>query len=331
LHTVHVVAYFFDVKTLAMLLICLLAGSGCMSLPMREPSRPAEPVPASIQARYAYEPITAEPVLQNIYVTRKYTLRNLSLPLPPPGGEPIIVAWYAPTNHTDCPFILVAPIGGYEEFIVPSLARFFAANGYHAAIIKRPRGHLDAGKPLAQIEAYLREGIVRNRQALDWFLRQPGVDRHRAASFGISYGAILNAATAAVEPRLICNVFVMAGGPLPEVIVHSAEPRLKKFRDKLYAQSGLTPAQLLDELRATIHSDPLLLAPYVKTKDTLTFVALFDQSVGTSNAFRLWHAQGEPTVTFMPTGHYSALLYVPLLRYQTMRFFKKKFSATNSP
>jgi dienelactone hydrolase len=302
-----------------------------MSLPMREPGRRAEPVPVEIQARYAFEPISAPPVIERSVTTRKYTVRDLQLLPPGSNTEPIAVLWYAPTNHTDCPLILMSPIGGTDTFIVPSLARFFAAHGYHAAIVKRPRGKLEARHSPAEIEEYLRQAVVRNRQALDWLLRQPAVDPHRAASFGISYGAILNAATAAVEPRLRCHVFVMAGAPLPGVIAHSAEHRLQKYRQQLRTETGMTDAQLVEILRAAIRTDPALLAPYVNSADILTFIALFDRSVGTCYGFELWRAQGEPQVTFIPTGHYSALLYLPFFRYQTMRFYQKKLAPESSP
>jgi dienelactone hydrolase len=317
------------VKTVVILVACLAVGSGCMSVPLRKPVRLAEPVPAELQAAYAYDSITAAPVLLSSVTNRCFTLRNLRLVAPPAESEPIELVWYAPTNHSDRPLILVAPIGGNEKLIVPALARFFAVHGYHAVIVKRPSDHLDAERPVTQIEDYVRRGVVRNRQALDWLLKQPGVDAHRAASFGISYGAILNAATAAVEPRLRCHVFVLAGAPLPEVIVKSAEPRLRKYRRQLHAQSGMTDRQLLEQLRTTIRSDPARLAPYVNSDDVLTFIALFDRSVGTSHAFRLWRAQGEPRAELLPTGHYTALLYLPFLRCQAMKFFEAKLGPAN--
>jgi len=72
----------------------------------------------------------------------------------------------------------------------------------NAVIVKRLRFRYDPAKPIDQVEDTLRASVIRHRQALDWLLAQPTVDTTRVGTFGISYGAIINASLAAVDPRI---------------------------------------------------------------------------------------------------------------------------------
>ena len=54
------------------------------------------------------------------------------------------------------------------------------------------------------------------------------------------------------------------------------------------------------------------------------YIALFDRVVGTRRSFELWKAFGKPRLRILPFGHYTGILALPLLQYQTRKIFKKQ-------
>jgi hypothetical protein len=60
-------------------------------------------------------------------------------------------------------------------------------------------------------------------------------------------------------------------------------------------------------------------------------VTLFDRTIGTANALRLRQALGRPATTFLPLGHYTAYLALPLLQRESLRFFKRQLMLYSLP
>jgi len=226
---------------------------------------------------------------------------------------------------------LISPIRGSDTIVVDDCARVFASCGYHAAIIKRAHPKFDPDGPLTQVENALRSAVIRHRQALDWLVEQPGVDPNRIASFGISYGAIIDAALAAVEPRIKIHVIDLAGGPLAGVMRSSDELSLRHSWDCIRRGHDLTGRQVYQDLQDVIRTDPVKLAPYVSRDNVLMLIARFDHSVPTRYQLRLWHALGKPRADFVLLGHYTSILALPAHRLSIMNFFEEKFAEPTQP
>jgi dienelactone hydrolase len=315
-----------------LILASLLTGSGCASIRARESAREARPLPKEIRDYYSYQPITTPPVVRQNEERERYVVKDVQL-IPPAAADaakptsptkPIQMSWFAPKTKSPRPLILIAPILRNNAMFVEDFARLFAANGYHAVIVWRPQLPYDPDGPLTQVEEFLHTAIIRNRQALDWLLAQPGVDATRVATFGISYGAIINAALAGVEPRAQCHILVLAGAPLADVMMNSLEEHIRSFWTRLRVNKGLTDQQLHDALRATIRSDPAMLAPYVRPADVMMIIARFDRFVPTGTSLRLREAFGNPETVIVPLGHYTTVLDMPFLRFRVMLFFREK-------
>jgi dienelactone hydrolase len=119
------------------------------------------------------------------------------------------------------PLILLSPINGSNTVIVDSFAQLFVRFGYHAAIVHRRKFRHDREQDIHQVEHYLRNAVIRQREALDWLLKRPDVDARRVGTVGISHGAIVHASLAGIDPRARHHVPVMAVAPLPRVMEHS--------------------------------------------------------------------------------------------------------------
>ena len=304
----------------------LMATAGCASYRGSGSPHAALPLPPDLQDYYCYSPLESKAEVRVTERNPSYTVKEITLPVAGSPHDPIRIVWYAPVAAVHQPLILISPIRGSDTIVVDGCARVFASCGYHAAIVKRARFDFDPAGPLTQVEDSLHTAVTRHRQALDWLLAQPGVDKDRVAAFGISYGAIITASLAAVEPRIKICVIDLAGGPLAGVMRLSEEHSLRRSWKRSKEDHGLNNQELYEALRDIIRTDPIKLAPYVARDNVLMLIARFDSSVPTKYQVKLWRALGKPRADFVPLGHYTSILVLPAHRLSIMRFFEEKFA-----
>ena len=304
----------------------LLAVAGCTSYQPFGPARAALPLPAEIQKYYEYPAGVPRAASRLLEQNSSYTVTEVAL-TEPETTEPIRLTWFAPLGAKPCPLILISPIHSSDNFIVDDCARIFAEQGWHAVIVHRRRDHFDPAGPVSQVEDFLRSAVICHRQALDWLLAQPNVDPQRVGTFGISYGAIINAALAAVEPRARFHVIDLAGGPVAAVMRTTDERGLRRDWDRGRERHELTNKQFYQALQKVVRTDPVRLAPYVDRDNVLMLIARFDRSVPTPYQLKLWRALGQPCADFVPLGHYTSILALPAHRQNLMNFFEEHFAA----
>ena len=301
-----------------------LSAAGCTSYQASGSPRSALPLPPEIQQYYAYGSNAVSASVTMVEEHPAFSVKEVALSVT--GSRwPIHILWFAPKTSERRPLILISPIRGSDTIVVDGCARAFASSGYHAAIIKRARFDFDPTGPLTQVEDSLRNAVIRHREALDWLLAQPGVDLDRVATFGISYGAIITAVMAAVEPRVKICVLDLAGGPLPGVMESSEEHSLRRSWVRSRTSHELTNKELYKALSDVIRTDPVKLAPYVARDRVLMLIARFDSSVPTRYQLKLWRALGKPRADFVPLGHYTSILVLPVHRLSVMKFFEENF------
>ena len=221
------------------------------------------------------------------------------------------------------PVILISPILG-GNMVVDHFAVYYAGRGYIAALVHRKKLFWeDDDDNINQVENYMRTSVIRLRQAIDWLETQPEVDNRRMGAFGVSYGAILHAVLAAVEPRIRYHVLAMPAGPIPEVIMHCPDPMITKLLKKVHEKYGWSDEKIFEDLKKSILTDPILLAPYIQKQKITYYTAIFDRVVGASRSLKLWKAMGKPSLKLMPFGHYGGVLVFPYLEAQSFSAFKK--------
>jgi dienelactone hydrolase len=301
---------------------------------MRAPTPGPQALPAEIAAYYTYPAQT--PVIERELMDEHATYRRflIRFPLMTPGFEPteptVEIEWYESRESGRRPGILLSPILGGDYPLERGLCRFFASHGFHVAMPHRKTLKVSPEKDAAYFELLLRQAIIRNRQVVDWMTAQPNVDATRLGSFGISMGAISNVMTAAVEPRLRCHVIALAGGSLADIIRSSHDKLLTKPRARYLAHHQIDLETMHRILTEQIRTDPLKMASYVDARRVLLVVTLLDRTIGTTNALRLRQALNYPPTTFLPLGHYTAYLALPLLQRESLRFFKRQLASTPS-
>ena len=312
----------------SMLLAAALGG--CASLPMRGPSAGPQPLPDELAAYYDYPRRahgTTVLLLREHPGFREFLVRfPLSLEAFAPTEPVVECEWFESRATGRRAAILFNPILGGDYPLERGICRFLASHGFHAALVHRKTLKLSPEHPVAHIEVLLRQGVLRIRQVVDWMAAQERVDPDRLGSFGISMGGIAGVVAAAVEPRLRAHVIALAGGGIPDILARSPDQLLARPRAQYLARNQLEPAALEARLRQEVRTDPLRLAPYVDAGDLFMVIAVFDRTVGRTNALRLWRALGRPRVTFLPLGHYTAYLSLPYLKSASLRFFRERLA-----
>lgn len=283
-------------------------------------------MPAELQAGYDYprRPIHATTTL--VKTRRRYRVFRVEFPSLRAVVEPqetITLEWFEPTAPGRHPALLIYPILGGDYPLERGFCRYFAKHGFHAVLVHRTRFKFSKDRGVRYLEQLLQQAVIKDRQAIDWLETLPNVDRERLGSFGISMGGMNGVLTAAVDPRLAANVFALAGGPLSMIIRDTHDRVVTKPRNRYIEERGITLAQLYSEAVSGVRSDPLAFAPYVDPRAVLMISAVFDRSIPRRNSDQLWEALGRPERLWLPLGHYTSYLFIPVVRAQALQFFRQ--------
>ncbi len=314
-------------KMQRLLLVCsVMFFTSCAHTPRRAQAVHALPLPAEIAAYYDYPDHAPVATIQLIKEYRNFRVALVRFPLSTPSGvestEPIVeFEWFESKRLGRRAAIVFNPILGGDYPLERSVCRFFASRGYHVALVHRKTLKISPAQRAEQLELLLRQGILRIRQVVDWMTTNERVDPHRLGSFGISMGGIASEIAAAVEPRLRVHVIALAGGGIADIVSTSHDPLIARPRRRYLERNHISREDMYRILKEGITTDPLRMAPYVDRDRLLMFITLADRTIGTSNAFRLWHALGQPRAVFLPAGHYTAYLLLPYIKYASLQFF----------
>lgn len=224
------------------------------------------------------------------------------------------------------PLICLSPILGRllffdDLFLERRFARFFASQGFAAALIDRPIFEFNPARGLEQIQEYLEESVLRNKKVLDLLVARKEIEAEKIGSFGISFGAVLNSLWAAADPRLRAHAFSLAGGNLPEILITSRDPLMRSY---LAAMRVGVRGDLKSALQKAVSLDPLNAARSIPRENVFLTLALFDRVIRLRYGLAFRQALGKPETLFLPFGHYTSLVAVPFTKWKTLEFFKKK-------
>jgi len=300
--------------------------SSCVYRPCSRSYQGPQARSAEILEYYGYPHQGLNATIKTLKQKRHYTLERVELDSSVNlfGTEKIKVDYYRLTKPGRFSTVLVLPISGGVDFCVESFARMFASHGFNAAIVHNRRVTIERTKTAEEVENYFRQVVLDNRQVLDWLVQQPEVDPNRLGCLGLSLGGIKASLVAGADDRIKAVVMGLAGGSLADMAVTSKEKRLKKYIDQ-WVKSGISRQDIHDELSNKVRTDPLVLAPYIDTRNALMFIAMFDQSVPRVCGDRLREAIGRPETVYLLSGHYTGFLYLPYAHAKSLAFFKQRF------
>jgi hypothetical protein len=83
---------------------------------------------------------------------------------------------------------------------------------------------------------------------------------------------------------------------------------------------------LHERLASSITFDPLRLAPHTDPGKVFLVLARFDRAVPFRAGWQWREALGGPETLVLPSGHYTALFYLPYIQRQVYEFFRDRFA-----
>jgi dienelactone hydrolase len=298
--------------------------------------RPAAAMPIALDARMRSQPSDAlEVTLGPEELIEGLKVLPGTLRVQRPGvseSHQIGFAFYPAVGVSErSPALVVTPILGGDNGIAKLLAKDLATHGFHAVIVdRRWSSSAGLGTTFEAVDSNLSDMIADRRRAVDWLLTRPDVDPKRIGAYGVSLGGITTVNLAASEPRVMASVVVMAGGDLPAVLCRSVERECVNVSRANGVPEGASDAQreaFEVAARKVIEADPYALAPYVDPASMLLFTTRRDTSVPSFLQERLREALGRPETYSLPTGHYSAIIYLPLILDRAREFLRRRFDA----
>jgi len=275
---------------------------------------------------YSYAKKTIDAKVEKIKENRTYVIKRVEFPsaLNVFGAENIKIDYYVQKRQGKFPTVLILPIAGGIDFSVRSFASRFALNGFNCAIVRSRKVDLEDTKTAEEVEDYFRQTVLDNRKVLDYLVEREEVDENRLGCLGLSLGGINASILSAVDERLKCSVWGLAGGSIADIAILSREKRIKDYIKALVEQ-GISVETIRTELSGKVATDPLKLAKHIDARNVLMYIASFDRVVPRECGDRLWEAIGKPEVIYLFSGHYSSVLYLPYAETRSLSFFKKKF------
>ena len=312
-------------------------------------SRPPEELPRAIVERYAYpkgrfeltpcrelesgespQPEWNTPfrcTVRAVSDHESYVLNEVQIFA---GATVVRFDYYMVKSDGRRPAVLVFPIFGGSYGFAKMFADHFARNGLCCALMYRKEALVEA-ETFAELEPPLRQVVIDSKIAVDWLCDRAEIDPIRVGSFGISMGGIKSATIKCLEPRIGPAVVALAGGSLAEILASSREPKIVERKEILIGKEGVSGAEFQSRADAAILTDPMKLAHYADPSEIKMFIALFDKTVPTRLQLKLWRGFGRPELSILPLGHYTAALAIPYARWQSLRFFERKFGVRRPP
>ncbi|MBK7975184.1 MAG: hypothetical protein IPK07_18510 [Deltaproteobacteria bacterium] len=215
--------------------------------------------------------------------------------------------------------IVVLPILGGDYSETDYFARGLADRGFATLRFDRKADVLDSEGDFQLVARRIRNTVVDVRRGIDLLAsgsplaRQP-MAFSRVGLLGISLGSMIGSLIAAYDPRVDATALVLTGGDFAEVLDHARdEVEVKAFLAGLESR-GYDADRIRHEAHWYLDAvDPLRHAASLDPSTTLMVQGRFDPIVPFDVGTWLWEAAHRPERVVLPTGHYSAVLFLPYI------------------
>jgi len=224
--------------------------------------------------------------------------------------------------------IIVLPIQGGDYEISTLFANYFSKIGFQALRFERRAEWLDASRDVSELKVLVETFLADVSRGIDWWLEKADNRPKRIGLFGVSMGANTGAVVAAGEPRIEASVLPLGGGDLADILMTAHDEEINQYRKDLSARLGVDEPALRPMFEEALGPvDNLNFAHGMNADTTLFISAWFDRVVRYANATRLWECIGRPKRITLPCGHYSTIVFLPLVKLWARRWFDRFLTA----
>ena len=271
--------------------------------------------------------------------------------LPSVYREKVTVDFFIPREdriRKPVKIVVVFQILGGTDIVSRIFAHYFAYKGYPSIVVHRSKElfklkfitdtgiNLDLETTLKELNENIKNVGIIHRQAIDfalWYLPEESdlrqVDTEGVYAIGVSLGGITLSGISAVEEKIEKVLIALAGGDVADVLTSSKENSVKRNIDRLCKHYKISRDDLKAELRKhlTYGNSKMLYTQgakmgYIPSWKYRMFVTLFDRDVPTRTQHQLRRLLNCKTL-YLPTGHYTAVIFFPFILWYTRRFFER--------
>ena len=260
---------------------------------------------------------------KKLYIEKRFVLT-------PEGGSTMAIDYYDPYGIK--PAIIVLPQFEGSDSLGRYFARAFAENNYTALVARSESQSKIDDINLDDFDSVMAKIVMDHRVLIDW-LETQNVDVERLGVFGISLGGITATVLSGLDKRVKATVLGICGGDIPYILVHSWEDSIQKVKQRTIQEikndsksMHINEDELYEIFKDKITFDPLDYAEYLDARDVLMILAIFDKVVPRKKGEELRKKIGGPETIYLPTGHYSAFLYIPYIKNKALRFYDARFN-----
>ncbi len=225
--------------------------------------------------------------------------------------------------------VVVLPILGGDYSETDWFGKGLAEQGIATLRFDRKTDVLDPRGDFELAGRRIRDSVIDVRRGLDLLAkgspaaRQPMQFSH-IGLLGISMGSMIGNLIAAYDPRIQATALVLTGGEFAHVLESArGEVEVRDFLEGLESR-GYDH----DRLRREAHwyldpVDPMAHAGSLDPATTLIVQGRFDPIIPFEVGTRLWEAAHRPERVVLPSGHYSAVLFLPYIESLLEDHFRK--------
>ncbi len=214
------------------------------------------------------------------------------------------------------PVVIIVPtIDGTRDFLEPVVARSLCNAGIGSLIadvndVKPPKVYPSWGAE----DVNSRRAIVALRTVADLAERIPRFDKTKIGAIGLSMGGITTSLFASVEGRLKASVIIVGGGNFPHILSSSDHWLVDELRTNRMKAAGFTTVdQYEDQLRASIHYDPIYFTPLANKQKIMMVMAESDVKVPYVDQREQFLAFGQPQSLTFTGGHVDTIIQMVYL------------------
>lgn len=227
-------------------------------------------------------------------------------------------------NGEKVPGVIVLHILGGDFPLARLCCAALAERGVAALFLKMPHygprreprsGRRMVSKDPRETVESMTQAVLDIRRAVAWLQQNENVDGEQLGVLGISLGGITASLAASADSRLQNVCLLLAGGDMPRLGWESKE--LEEVRRRWIAE-GKTPEEFFEVVKLI---DPVNYAANVRGRHILMLNAKDDEVIPRPCTEALWHALGEPPITWYDGNHYTVARHFVELLNRTTDFF----------
>lgn len=312
------------------LLGCLfLLALGCARQQVLTPPEAPAPSPEAGRDNFQYQKSPFEVKLGESEDRETYDLVRVAYPsyFHDNPDEQETVAWYYRQKQPGPkPGILVIPILGGDYTPSKLFASYYARRGFQVLRFERKAVLFNQELGLEHTRRTMVSAVIDLRRGLDWWETLPEVAADKIGVSGISMGGFIGSMLVAVDDRIAAAALMLNGGDIPQLLVMSEEQEVVEIREGLQKKHQWDNQTMYEEGTRVLGAiDPITLAPLIDPKKIMLISARFDKVVPYDLSTRWWQAAHRPKRVVVPTGHYSAIVFLHYFRWRCSKFFRGQF------